>query len=368
MGEGAVSYKCPCCGAPLSFLPGHDKVSCEYCSNEFDVKTVEDLYAKQERLAAKAAEAKEAGGWKTEEAGSEWSNEESAEMKAFTCESCGAEIVADGNTMATECCYCGNPTMLPNRFSGMLKPDYVIPFKKTKAEAVAALKEFYKGKKLLPDVFTANNRMESIQGLYVPFWLFDSEVDGGAEFKAYRSLVYDEGDDTVTETSYYDCQRGGTAQFAKIPVDGSTKMDDTYMESIEPYDYSEMQPFTTAFLPGYLAEKYDVTAEDSIQRADERVDGSMLELLSETLENYDGQELTNSYITKVNGQVKYALAPVWILTTKYEGTCYTFMMNGQTGKFVGKLPIDQGKLKKYRMMSFVGGFVVVGALLFGILG
>ena len=368
MSDGAVSYKCPCCGAPLSFLPGHDKVSCEYCGNEFEVKTVEELYTKKESLAAKAEAAKASGGWKTDEAGSEWGEQETSDFKSFTCESCGAEIVADGNTIATECCYCGNPTMLPNRFSGMLKPDYVIPFKKTKEEAVAALKEFYKGKKLLPDVFTANNRMESIQGLYVPFWLFDSKVDGAAEFKTHRSLVYDEGDETVTETSYYDCQRSGVAEFAKIPVDGSTKMDDTYMESIEPYDYSEIQPFTTAYLPGYLAEKYDVTAEDSIERADERVDNSMLELLSETLENYEGQELTNSYVNKLDGKVKYALAPVWILTTKYEGTNYTFMMNGQTGKFVGQLPVDKGKLQKYRFMSFVGVSAVVLAVLYGILG
>ena len=71
MSDASVSYKCPCCGAPLSFVPGHDKVSCEYCSNEFDVKTVEDLYNKQEALANKAAAAQE-GGWKTDEAGSEW--------------------------------------------------------------------------------------------------------------------------------------------------------------------------------------------------------------------------------------------------------------------------------------------------------
>ncbi len=368
MSTATVSYKCPCCGAPLSFLPGHDKVSCEYCGNEFEVKTVEELYAKQENLAAKAEAAKESGGWKTDEAGSEWSGTEAAEMKAFTCEACGAEIVADENTLATECCYCGNPTMIPNRFSGMLKPDYVIPFKKTKEEAVAALKAFYAGKKLLPNVFTANNRVESIQGLYVPFWLFDSEVDAAAEFKAHRSLVYDDADETVTETSFYDCQRSGKAVFAKIPVDGSTKMDDTFMESIEPYDYSEMKPFTTAYLPGYLAEKYDVTAQDSTARADERVDSSMLELLSGTLENYEGQELTNSYVNKLNGEVKYALAPVWILTTKYQGTSYTFMMNGQTGKFVGKLPIDKGKLNQYMIMSGVGVFVIIFALLYFIFG
>ena len=167
MADTSVSYKCLCCGAPLSFRPGAAKVTCEYCGTELEVKTVEEFYAQKEAAAAAAQAAKEAK-WDTAAAGNEWEQQEAELMKAFTCSSCGAEIVCDANTMATECCYCGNPTMLPSRFSGMLKPDYIIPFKKTKDEAVAALKKFYEGKPLLPDAFTANNRVEAIQGMYVP--------------------------------------------------------------------------------------------------------------------------------------------------------------------------------------------------------
>ena len=131
MADTSVSYKCLCCGAPLSFRPEAEKVTCEYCGTELEVKTVEEFYAQKEAAAAAAQAAKEAK-WDTAAAGNEWEQQEAELMKAFTCSSCGAEIVCDANTMATECCYCGNPTMLPSRFSGMLKPDYIIPFKKTK--------------------------------------------------------------------------------------------------------------------------------------------------------------------------------------------------------------------------------------------
>ena len=141
MADTSVSYKCPNCSAPLSFLPGHDKVTCEYCGTEFEVKTIEEMFAKQEERAAQAEEAREAK-WDTAHAGSEFTEDETAFLKSFTCSTCGAELVCDENTMATECCYCGNPTMIPSRFKGMLKPDYVIPFKKTKEEAVEALKKF----------------------------------------------------------------------------------------------------------------------------------------------------------------------------------------------------------------------------------
>ena len=116
-------------------------------------------------------------------AGNEWSDEEAARLKGYTCSSCGAEIVCDDNTMATECCYCGNPTLIPSRFSGMLRPDFIIPFKKTKDEAVAALKRFYRGHWLLPKAFTVNNRIEDVQAMYVPFWLFNAKVTASASFR-----------------------------------------------------------------------------------------------------------------------------------------------------------------------------------------
>ncbi|MBR1511307.1 MAG: hypothetical protein IJ625_01455 [Acidaminococcaceae bacterium] len=350
MADTSVSYKCPNCSAPLSFLPGHDKVTCEYCGTEFEIKTIEEMFNKQEERAAQAAEAKEAK-WDTEHAGSEFTEDESAFLKTFTCSSCGAELVCDENTMATECCYCGNPTMIPSRFKGMLKPDYVIPFKKTKEEAVEALKKFYEGRKLLPDAFTANNRVEDIQPMYVPFLLFDSEVTASAVFKAENDMVIDTPDAIITETSVYDVERVGTMKFERIPVDGSEKMDDAYMESIEPFDYSEMVPFTTAYLTGYLADKYDVSAEDSVPRADKRVEHSAAGVLEGTVTGYLRHQMESCAVRKDVGSVKYALVPVWILTTRYQNQPYTFMMNGQTGKFIGSLPWDKGKATKYQALA-----------------
>ena len=220
MAAHTVSYKCPSCGAPIGYIPSTDVIKCEYCDTVFKIETLDDIYDKEQAQAAKNRAAKEAT-WHTEDAGSKWSEEELAHMKAFTCSSCGAEIVCDENTMATECCYCGNPTMLPSRFTGMLKPDYVIPFKKTKEEAVAALGEFYKGKKLLPDKFTANNRVQAIQGMYVPFWLFNSDISASGVYKGENDMVVTTPNEIITTTSVYRCERNGTMRFERIPVDGS---------------------------------------------------------------------------------------------------------------------------------------------------
>ena len=350
MTDTSVAYKCPNCGGPLEFKPGASQVVCPYCDTKLDVAQVEALFARQQERAAAAQEAKEAR-WNTEMAGKEWSTEEAAVLKAFTCSSCGAEIVCDENTLATECCYCGNPTMMPNRFSGMLKPDFVIPFKKTKEDAVAALKEFYKGKRLLPSAFTAGHRVEDLQPMYVPFWLFDSKINASADFQGEDDNVMETSDEIITETRVFQCIRSGHMAFHKIPVDGSSKMDDTYMESIEPFDYAEMVPFSPAYLTGFLADKYDVDAEASVPRADERVERSAVSVLEETVRGYDRTILKDSVVRKEEDRVVYALAPVWILTTRYQDKPYTFMMNGQTGKFVGSLPWDKGKATKYQALA-----------------
>ena len=352
MADTSVSFKCPSCGGPLDYKPGQENITCEYCGTQFSLQSLQDYYAQKEKLAAEAQNARDAK-WKTDEAGKEWDVDEEQLLRAFTCSSCGAEIVCDENTMATECVYCGNPTMVPARFSGMLKPDYIIPFKKTKEEAVAALKEFYKGKRLLPGAFTENNRVEAIQGLYVPFWMFDSSVDATASFRAENDVVIDTEDAVITETSVYECLRQGSMGFAKIPADGSKKMDDTFMESIEPFDYSELTPFNSGYMAGYLADKYDVTAEENEERVNKRVDNSAVGVLGETVTGYMRVYEKDRAVTKKDGKVEYAMVPVWILTTRYQNKPYTFMMNGQTGKMVGSLPYSSGKSWAYFFAVFV---------------
>ena len=342
MGDTSVSYKCPSCGAPLAYQPGKgDKITCEYCETEFTVEALDKLYAHSREMADAAAKAQEK---KAEsQPANEWEFNEALDLKTMNCPSCGAEILCDENTMATQCCYCGNPALVPGRFSGGLKPDFVIPFAKTKEDAIASMKEFYKGKWLLPSNYAAESRLEKIQGMYVPFWLFDSSVNGYAEFKTTTSRTWDDGDNTIIETDHFRCIRQGTMDFHRVPVDGSERMDDTYMQSIEPYDYKDLTEFTTTYLAGYLADKYDVDSETAQQIADSRVETTTAEKLENTVTGYETVHLDSCQVIKEDGSIAYAMAPVWILSSKYNGKTYTFMMNGQTGNIVGSLPVDKKK-------------------------
>ena len=265
----------------------------------------------------------------------------------LVCSSCGGEIVADATTAATSCPHCDNPVVVMWKLSGSLKPDLVIPFKLDKKAAKSALKRHYSGKRLLPKVFKDENHIDEIKGLYVPFWLFDADAEAHIRYKATRIRHWSDANFDYTETSFYAVTRGGSLAFADVPVDGSTKMRDELLESIEPFDLSAAVDFQTAYLAGYLADKYDVDAQQSIQRANERIKKSTEDAFASTVHGFTTVMAEASAIQLKEGTVKYVLLPVWLLNTRWKGTTYTFAMNGQTGKLVGDLPVDKGAYKRW---------------------
>ncbi len=348
-------FKCPCCDGAIEFDSSTQKMKCPYCSTEF---AVSDLQAYSDALSGKTEDNMQ---WDSA-AGNQWQPGETEGMRIYTCNTCGGEIVADENTSASECPFCGNPVVMTGQFTGDLKPDLVIPFKLDKKAAISALNKHYGGKKLLPKVFKDQNRIKEIKGLYVPVWLFAADAQGHVQYKASRVRTWSDSRYNYTETSYFNVVRGGSLGFENVPVDGSTKMDDALMESIEPFNIAEAVDFQTAYLAGYLADKYDVDSESSIQRANERIKQSIEEAFVSTVQGYTTVTPTTTNISLANGTAKYALYPVWMLTTQWNGQKYTFAMNGQTGKLVGDLPIDKGALRRWQF----GVTGVVGAAMFAL--
>lgn len=333
-------YKCPCCDGSIEFDSTAQKMVCPFCDTEFEM----------EALASYDSDLKAVGesdmNWNTT-AGGEWLPGEEEGLRVYLCEACGGEIIGDETLAATACPFCDNPVVMKCQFRGELKPDYVIPFKLDKKAAVEALKKHYLGKKLLPKAFKSNNHIDEVKGVYVPVWLFDAKADAAIRYKATKVRTWSDDDYDYTKTSYFSVFRGGDLSFQRVPVDGSTKMDDKLMESIEPYNFDDAVDFQTAYLSGYLADKYDVSSEDSIKRADERIKASTEIAIASTVKGYDTIFPEATMINLQDSSAKYALYPVWLLNTSWNGEKYYFAMNGQTGKLVGDLPLDKGAYRRW---------------------
>ena len=342
-----LEFKCPSCAGIINFDSTLQKMKCPYCDKEFEMDTLKqyDSNLNQEP---------DEMNWEVT-AGQEWQEDEESALCNYVCKSCGGELIADENTASTACPFCDNQIVLVSRLSGTLKPDFVIPFKFNKEQAKTGLTDHLKGKFLLPKVFKDENHIDEIKGLYVPFWLFDSSVDATVNYKAAKEVrVWEDKNNRYTKTSYYSVRRAGTLSFENVPVDGSSKMDDALMESVEPFNLYEAVDFQTAYLAGYLTDKYDISADDSVHRANQRIKSSTEQIFQRTVNGYDSVKVENSRVKFFDSSVKYTLCPVWVLNTTWNGKKFTFAMNGQTGKFVGNLPCD---MEKY--FTLFGIFTVV---------
>lgn len=333
---GLQEYKCPACGGALEFDSKSQKMKCPYCDTEYPVKIFEELDADLKN------ECNDEFNWDVPDT-ENWDETESTELRSYICNSCGGEIIGDENMAASSCPFCGNPVVVMQKFEGKLRPDFIIPFKLDKKAAKLALNEHLKGKTLLPKLFKDENHIDEIKGVYVPFWLFDGDVDAHIRYNATRIRSWSDSKYNYTETSYYSVVREGSLAFDSVPVDGSTKMPDDIMESIEPFHFSDAVDFQTAYLAGYLADKFDVDAQSCIARANQRITASTESEFASTVQGYTTVTTEGKSIKLSNAKAKYALYPVWLLNTTYNGKKYTFAMNGQTGKFVGDLPVDKGK-------------------------
>lgn len=351
-----LEYKCPCCGGAIAFDPTLQKLKCPYCDTEFEAEALKGYDEDLNR------DAEDEMSWDTE-AGGSWEAGEEESFCAYVCNSCGGEIVGDENTAATSCPFCGNPVVMMGKLSGSLKPDFVIPFQLNKEAAKEGLRKHFKGKLLLPKEFKQEAKINEIKGIYVPFWLFDANADAHIRYRATRLRSWSDSNYNYTETSHYSVVRGGCVGFEKVPVDGSSKMADDLMESLEPYDFSQAVDFQTAYLAGYLADKYDVTAQESIDRANQRIRTCTEQTFSNTVCGYTTVIPEHTNVKLSNGNAKYALYPVWLLNATWQGNSYLFAMNGQTGKFVGNLPMD--KKAFVRWLFTIGG--IASAIAYGIL-
>lgn len=336
---GLEQFKCPACGGSVEFDAGTQKMKCPYCDSEFDIEAIKEMNSEE------SSQHDDSISW--ESAGGQWQEGETDGMRVYTCESCAGEIIGDENLGSTTCPYCGSKVVMTGQFSGALKPDYVIPFKLDKKQAMKNFETFVNKRKYVPKRFKSDKHIEEIKGVYVPFWLFDGDADADMSFGAEKIKSWTEGKYEYTETEYYNVTRSGNVTFKNIPVDGSEKLADDLMESIEPFHFNEAVDFETAYLAGYLADKYDVDEKASENRANERIKYSVEEALSDTVKGYSRVNGRSSSITIKGGKAKYALYPVWLLSATYNGEAYTFAMNGQTGKFAGDLPVDNKGLCKY---------------------
>lgn len=351
----ALDNRCPSCGAKITFNPRNQMWDCTYCGSKFTL----DEMKKYKNASTEDANSKSKV--KT-------STKNTEEVDIYQCDSCGASIMADENTTATFCVYCGNTAILKNRIVNSLVPDLILPFKNVKEDAVAAFKNVVKKRPLVPKEFKREENIQKITGVYIPFWAYDFSVSGSVSFTASDITSWSDYNYHYTKTSRYLSTVRGKMQFEKVLADASSRFPDELMDSLEPFSYQDLTTYNHAYLSGFLSEKYDVEDDVAIERAKGRTMNTSISLLQEHVRHQTKTVSKNKLVTKKD-HCHYLLLPVWMVNIKYRDKIYTFAMNGQTGKIVGELPLGRkevliwtlGLLLFFSLLFFLIGY-------FGILG
>ena len=310
-----LDHKCLACGSKIEFNPKTQKWNCSYCNAVFKIDNFKEVSYK----------------------------DENKEFETYVCSDCGAEIIADKNTSATFCIYCGNTAVLKNKFSGKFHPDGIIPFSVTKEEAKYEFEKHINSKILSSTVFLKEFNIEKIMGIYIPFWLNNLEVDVKFQGTGFKTGKIIPGTTNVSQEQYA-IIRHNKIYFENVPIDGSLKLDNTVMFNVFPYDLGKIKEYHHAYLSGFFAERYDDDKEKLLLSLKEKCYKTTDKAIRDIVNIYDGFNLIEKEqkIEKITS--KYVLLPVYMINIKYKNKIYPFIMNGQTKKFVGDIPISSSKI------------------------
>ena len=361
-----VQYKCPSCASDLAYDIEKDAMACPHCQlvvpfDQLPKVDVPEGEADDDMpdTPIDAAEVPDEADYTYQDDNTHEQQTFGTEAVEFFCQNCGAVIVSDENTAAAWCHYCDSPVVLQDRLSGQLAPTYVIPFKVTKEQAQKAFEDWSRKGLFTPKSFRDAKKVKSVQGVYVPFWLYDVSSEGTAQAHATKVRTYVRGDYIYTETRHFNIFRRAKLNYLHVPADASEKMDDNIMNLLEPYDYKELQKFQMPFLAGFSADKYSYTADQMYDRVRARVDGFVRQYIRGTVSGYSTVNYQSELVNSEQKHADYTMLPVWIFSYDYKDSEHMFAMNGQTGKIVGKLPIDKKRVFGFWSLFAGCGFTLL---------
>lgn len=336
-------FPCKGCGADLHFAPGQDALVCPNCGHLEKIPVTADEikeYSYNDYLA------------KPKSTGYGAPPQDRRDAK---CPNCAAQIQLDANVRSTKCPYCGSP-MITDDDKGagdgkeVITPEALVPFLITQKQAEGKFSEWLGGLWFAPSALSSDAHLKSFQGVYKPFWTYDSHTisnwtgQRGDYYYTTETYTENENGQMVTKTRQVQHTRwtfcSGTYQdFFDDVLVASGKTEDKSKD----YDLKAVKHYAPEYLSGFAAERYTLPLEEGWKRAKTIIDTSIHASVCRQI----GGDVQNvqSINTAYNGiTYKHILLPIWLNSYRYGDTPYIFEVNGQTGKATGTRPYSGWKI------------------------
>ena len=331
---GNDMVQCPNCGGVLKFDIQSQQMKCSSCSSFFDPYAFEMQGAEESK---------------------------EYDVTVFRCPQCGGEITSTDETAAGFCSYCGSPNVLESRISKEKRPQYIIPFKKTKKECEGAFERFIKKSIFAPKAYREAGKADSFRGIYMPYWVYDMTQTGKinvATSKSHRS-----GDYIITD--HYQMSGMLDNFYNGVSYDASSSFADDISTEIAPYSVHDIMNFSPSYLSGFYADTADVPVNVYVNTADD--------LAKECTYNYlkyrspmsqksfdDGKDKIKNRIHTVIQRTNTAMFPVWFMAYRIRNRVAYATINGQTGKVSADVPMS---IPKYFVCAGIVSAVIFALLM-----
>ncbi len=335
------SDTCPACGAKTVWNPARKALVCPYCGTEAPAELDSNTGKIQEiPLAAALREIPEAErGWQ-------------ADKKSVQCRSCKAVMVFDAEKVGQNCEFCGSPALVPyEEIKSPLRPQSLLPFRISETQVRESIRAWCASKWFAPGKLKNRALVDTVRGVYVPYWTFDAHADCNWRAEAghyyYVTEQYREGGQTKTRQVRrvrWEPASGALQHFFDDePVPGTRGVHPRLLRGVEPFPTKELVPYDKSYLAGFVVEHYQVVLIDAARQARERMEDRLREMCVRQIPGDTYRNL--SVQARYTGETfKHILAPVWLLTYNYGAKAFQVVANGYTGKIDGEYPKSWAKI------------------------
>lgn len=318
---------CPNCGGNLKFDIPSQQLSCEHCHTLFDPYDFDG---------------------KTSDAEESKTFDGDYEVTIFTCPQCGGEILSTDNAAAGFCSFCGASTILYSRISHEKRPNYIIPFQKTKEQCKEAYARRMKHSIFAPKELRDPSYIDSFRGIYMPYWAFYISQKGSLSLNGKKTSR--RGDYIITD--HYALTGDLDAYYKGLSYDASSSFDDNISEELAPYNLKSMKAFTPAYLSGFYADTSDVDAKVYQGDAEYTASAETTERIASdgTFADFTMDTIRPEQLHTKTETIDSTMFPVWFLSYRKKDRVAYATVNGQTGLVVTDIPIDP---KRYLLGSLL---------------
>jgi hypothetical protein len=328
-------HPCPACGAQAEWNPGKQKLVCPFCGTESPYQVTATGEIEELDLVRALREIPDdLRGWQTEK-------------RTVQCRSCKAVSVFDPQRVGQRCEFCGSPALVDyEEIKSPIRPQSLLPFKVTESVVREQIRRWYKSKWLAPGSLKSRALVDTVRGVYIPYWTFDAQVvcpweaDAGHYYYTTETYRDNKGNTQTRQVRHvrWEAASGVVEHFFDDePIPGTQGVSLDLLRQVEPFPTNELLPYDTSYLSGFVVEHYQVVLLDAANASEESMRQSLEEMCAAQVPGDTHRNLV-IHPTFSARTFKHILVPLWLLTYTYGARIFHVLVNGATGRMAGDYP------------------------------